>query len=224
MWTLNFLLRRAPEAWPLALPVAVAIVIHAVVIGASSWRSRAAPPAAAATVVDNTRQLVRLSRRLGGQEPLVPSSLLTLSAKLPPPPELVEAKDAAAKPGAEKDPACPPSASGDKAVAKSKAVAKAKPVDNAPAGSPRPLAAVAVASGLSVEMIRARWEEGTVAGSWPERFGPLPEGIQLRRLPLTAFPGVNVKQLNRLSLTSDADQFMVRADDQGVWIGRRPFE
>ncbi|QNI79917.1 hypothetical protein SynRS9909_01935 [Synechococcus sp. RS9909] len=210
MWTLNSLLRRAPEAWPLALPVAVAIVIHAVVIGASSWRSRAAPPAAAATVVDNTRQLVRLSRRLGGQEPLVPSSLLTLSAKLPPPPELVEAKDAAAKPGAEKPPACPPSALEDKAVAKDKAVDRGKPV--------------AVASGLSVEMIRARWEEGTVAGSWPERFGPLPEGIQLRRLPLTAFPGVNVKQLNRLSLTSDADQFLVRADDQGVWIGRRPFE
>lgn len=73
-------------------------------------------------------------------------------------------------------------------------------------------------------MIRARWEEGTVAGSWPERFGPLPEGIQLRRLPLKAFPGVDVKQLNRLSLTSEADQFLVRADDQGVWIGRRPFE
>ena len=216
MWTLNSLLRRAPEAWPLTLPVAVAIAIHAAVIAASSWRSRAAPPAAAATVVDNTRQLVRLSRRLGGQEPLVPSSLLTLSAKLPPPPELVEAKDAAAKPGAEKDPACPPSALEDKAVAKSKAVAKDKAVDKS-----KP---VAVASGLSVEMIRARWEEGTVAGSWPERFGPLPEGIQLRRLPLTAFPGVNVKQLNRLSLTSDADQFLVRADDQGVWIGRRPFE
>jgi len=222
MWTLNSLLRRAPEAWPLALPVAVAIVIHAVVIGASSWRSRAASPAAAATVVDNTRQLVRLSRRLGGQEPLVPSSLLTLSAKLPPPPELVEAKDAAAKPDAEKDPACPPSASGDKAVAKGKAVDQSKAVAKSKAvAADKP---VAVASGLSVEMIRARWEEGTVAGSWPERFGPLPEGIQLRRLPLTAFPGVNVKQLNRLSLTSDADQFLVRADDQGVWIGRRPFE
>ena len=222
MWTLNSLLRRAPEAWPLALPVAVAIVIHAVVIGVSSWRSRAAPPAAASTVVDNTRQLVRLSRRLGGQEPLVPSSLLTLSAKLPPPPELVEAKDAAAKPGAEKDPACPPSALEDKAVAKGKAVDQSKAVAKSKAVATDK--AVAVASGLSVEMIRARWEEGTVAGTWPERFGPLPEGIQLRRLPLTAFPGVNVKQLNRLSLTSDADQFLVRADDQGVWIGRRPFE
>ena len=222
MWNLNSLLRRAPEAWPLALPVAVAIVIHAVVIGASSWRSRAASPAAAATVVDNTRQLVRLSRRLGGQEPLVPSSLLTLSAKLPPPPELVEAKDAAAKPGAEKDPACPPSALEDKAVAKGKAVDQSKAVAKSKAVATDK--AVAVASGLSVEMIRARWEEGTVAGTWPERFGPLPEGIQLRRLPLTAFPGVNVKQLNRLSLTSEADQFLVRADDQGVWIGRRPFE
>jgi hypothetical protein len=219
MWTLNCLRQRAPEAWPLALPVAVAVVIHGLVIGVSSWMSRSPSKAVAPVVVDNTRQLVRLSRSLGGQEPLVPSSLLTLSAKLPPPPELAAAKDvAAAKPGVEKNPACPPSAPEGKAVDQGNAV------DNATAGPVIPSGAGAVASGVSVNMIRVRWAEGTVVQRWPERFGPLPEGIQLRRLPLTAFPDFNVKQLNRLSLTSSADQFLLRADDEGVWIGRRSLE
>lgn len=218
MWTLNSLRQRAPEAWPWALPVAVAVVVHGLVIGVSSWMSRSPSQAVAPVVVDNTRQLVRLSRRMGGQEPLVPSSLLTLSAKLPPPPVLADASDAAVKPVVEKNPTCPPSAP------ESKAVDKGNAVDNATAGPVSPSGAGAVAAGVSVDVIRARWEEGTVVQRWPERFGPLPEDIQLRRLPLTAFPGFNVKQLNRLSLTSDADQFLVRADDQGVWIGRRPFE
>jgi hypothetical protein len=219
MWTLNFLRRRAPEALPLALPLAIAVLIHALLIGLGSWRGRgaeASPPEPA--VIDNTPQLVRLSRRLNRKEPLVAASVLSLSATLPPPPpellkttEQPEAKDG-----------CGGRAANGKAASSKAANSKAA---NGQAVIARSTPGVAPAfegpESLSPETISRLWGEAVPVPGWPELFGPAPEGAQIRRLPLKALGGRSAKQLHKLTMTSSSAQFQLRADDQGVWIARQ---
>lgn len=219
MWTLNFLRRRAPEALPLALPLAIAVLIHALLIGLGSWRGRgaeASPPEPA--VIDNTPQLVRLSRRINRKEPLVAASVLSLSATLPPPPpELLKTTE---QPEAKDD--CGGRAANGKAANSKAASSKAA---NGQAVIARSTPAVAPAfegaESLSPETISRLWGEAVPVAVWPEVFGPTPEGAQIRRLPLKALGGRSAKQLHKLTMTSSSAQFQLRADDQGVWIARQ---
>lgn len=219
MWTLNFLRRRAPEALPLALPLAIAVLIHALLIGLGSWRGRgaeASPPEPA--VIDNTPQLVRLSRRINRKEPLVAASVLSLSATLPPPPpELLKTTE---QPEAKDD--CGGRAANGKAANSKAASSKAA---NGQAVIARSTPAVAPAfegpESLSPETISRLWGEAVPVPVWPEVFGPVPEGAQIRRLPLQALGGRSAKQLHKLTMTSSSAQFQLRADDQGVWIARQ---
>lgn len=219
MWTLNFLRRRAPEALPLALPLAIAVLIHALLIGLGSWRGRgaeASPPEPA--VIDNTPQLVRLSRRINRKEPLVAASVLSLSATLPPPPpELLKTTE---PPEAKDD--CGGRAANGKAANSKAASSKAA---NGQAVIARSTPAVATAfegpESLSPETISRLWGEAVPVAVWPEVFGPVPEGAQIRRLPLKALGGRSAKQLHKLTMTSSSAQFQLRADDQGVWIARQ---
>ena len=219
MWTLNFLRRRAPEALPLALPLAIAVLIHALLIGLGSWRGRgaeASPPEPA--VIDNTPQLVRLSRRINRKEPLVAASVLSLSATLPPPPpELLKTTE---QPEAKDD--CGGRAANGKAANSKAASSKAA---NGQAVIARSTPAVATAfegpESLSPETISRLWGEAVPVAVWPEVFGPVPEGAQIRRLPLKALGGRSAKQLHKLTMTSLSAQFQLRADDQGVWIARQ---
>jgi len=211
MWTLNFLRRRVSDARPVAIPLAVAVVIHAVVIAVSSWRGRQAAAAAQApSIVDNTRQLIRLSRRLRQQDPLVPSAMLSLSDKLPPPPpDLL--KVAPATEGEE----------ANRCDSKTVGAARAVPATSAEGDSQATRSSSPVPS---PESISALWSQATPVLAWPQVFGPIPEGVQVRRFALTAFPGLSAKQLHKLTLTSASDQFLVRANDQAVWVARRSLE
>ena len=219
MWTLNFLRRRAPEALPLALPLAIAVLIHALLIGLGSWRGRgaeASPPEPA--VIDNTPQLVRLSRRVNRKEPLVAASVLSLSATLPPPPpELLKTTE---QPEAKDD--CGGRAANGKAANSKAASSKAA---NGQAVIARSTPGVATAfegpESLSPETISRLWGEAVPVPVWPEVFGPVPEGAQIRRLALKALGGRSAKQLHKLTMTSLSAQFQLRADDQGVWIARQ---
>lgn len=218
MWTLNFLRRRAPEALPLALPLAIAVFIHALLIGLGSLRGRgsaAVPPKPA--VIDNTAQLVRLSRRINRKEPLVAASALSLSANLPPPPpELLKpTEQPEAQPEARAD--CGGRAANGKA-ANSKAANGKEGIDRS---TPVVAAALENPESLSPETLSRLWREAVPVPVWPDMFGPTPEGAQIRRLPLKAFGGRSAKQLHRLTLTSSSAQFQLRADDQGVWIARQ---
>ncbi|WP_131456376.1 hypothetical protein [Synechococcus sp. BS56D] len=216
---MNFLRRRAPEALPLALPLAIAVLIHALLIGLGSWRGRgaeASPPEPA--VIDNTPQLVRLSRRINRKEPLVAASVLSLSATLPPPPpELLKTTE---QPEAKDD--CGGRAANGKAANSKAASSKAA---NGQAVIARSTPAVATAfegpESLSPETISRLWGEAVPVPVWPEVFGPVPEGAQIRRLPLKALGGRSAKQLHKLTMTSLSAQFQLRADDQGVWIARQ---
>ncbi|WP_131593088.1 hypothetical protein [Synechococcus sp. BS55D] len=216
---MNFLRRRAPEALPLALPLAIAVLLHALLIGLGSWRGRgavASPPEPA--VIDNTPQLVRLSRRLNRKEPLVAASVLSLSATLPPPPpellkttEQPEAKDG-----------CGGRAANGKAATSKAANSKAASSQAVLARStPGVATAFEGPESLSPETISRLWGEAVPVPGWPELFGPAPEGAQIRRLPLKALGGRSAKQLHKLTMTSSSAQFQLRADDQGVWIARQ---
>ncbi|NDD44294.1 MAG: hypothetical protein EBZ24_02320 [Synechococcaceae bacterium WB9_4xB_025] len=204
---------------PLALPLAIAVLIHALLIGLGSWRGRgaeASPPEPA--VIDNTPQLVRLSRRINRKEPLVAASVLSLSATLPPPPpELLKTTE---QPEAKDD--CGGRAANGKAANSKAASSKAA---NGQAVIARSTPAVAPAfegaESLSPETISRLWGEAVPVAVWPEVFGPVPEGAQIRRLPLKALGGRSAKQLHKLTMTSLSAQFQLRADDQGVWIARQ---
>lgn len=87
MWIFNSLRRRAPETLSLvALPVAIAIAGHAAVIGTSTvLATRTSENPTPPRVVDNSRELVRLSRRVAQSRSLAAVGL-NLSDTLPTPP------------------------------------------------------------------------------------------------------------------------------------------
>ena len=209
MWIFNSLRRSAPENLAMvALPVVIAIAGHAAVIGTSTMLvTRTSENPKPPEVVDNSRELVRLSRRVA-QTRSVAAVGLNLSETLPPPPapKLDQASTGT------KDPDC----SSDKTV--DRAEKPNRPDGQREAAGQR---RVALLPPLEVEQISSLWETADPAGRWPDGFGALPEGSQVRKVPLTAFSPRNALQLNKLVVSSIDAEFLLRARDKTVWIIRR---
>lgn len=210
MWIFNSLRRRAPESFAVvALPVAIAIAGHVAVIGTSTVLAKRTPEdVKPETVVDNSRELVRLSRRVA-QSRSLGAVTLNLSDSLPPPPapDLFETLS-----DEEKGDDCQPGQKADEA-------AEPNRPDNQ-RGTPRQNT-VAVLSPLDAEQIRAVWETGEPVESWPDALDAFPEESEVREVPLEAFSPRTAKQLNMLVMTSSDVQFLLRASDQRVWIVRQ---
>ena len=186
----------------------IAIAGHAALIGTSTVLvTRTSENPKPPEVVDNSRELVRLSRRVA-QTCSVAAVGLNLSETLPPPPapNLDQASMGT------KDPNC----SSDKTVDRAE-----KP--NRPDGQRESAgqSRVALLPPLEVEQISSLWERADPAGCWPDGFGALPEGSQVRKVPLTAFSLRNALQLNKLVISSTDAEFLLRARDKTVWIVRR---
>ena len=209
MWIFNSLRRSAPENRAMvALPVVIAIAGHAAVIGTSTMLvTRTSENPKPPEVVDNSRELVRLSRRVA-QTRSVAAVGLNLSETLPPPPapKLDQASTGT------KDPDC----SSDKTVDRAEKPNRSDGQREA-AGQRR----VALLPPLEVEQISSLWETADPVESWPDGVGARPEGSQVRKVPLTAFSPRNALQLNKLVISSTDAQFLLRARDKTVWIVRR---
>ena len=210
MWIFNSLRRHAPEELAMvALPVAIAIAGHAAVIGTSTvLATRTTEGPKPPMVVDNSQELVRLSRRVA-QSRSVAAVGLNLSNTLPPPPapdlldDLSEGK---------KDPDCKPEQKADQGDG-----------PNRPDGQRGVVGqnTVAVLAPLEVEQVSALWETGDPVESWPDGLGAFPDDSEVREVPLEAFSPRSTLQLNALVITSANAQFLLRARDEVVWIVRR---
>lgn len=210
MWIFNSLRRHAPERLAVvALPVAIAIAGHAAVIGTSTvLATRTTEEPKPPKVVDNSRELVRLSRRVA-QSRSVAAVGLNLSNTLPPPPapdlldDLSEGK---------KDPECQPGKKADQGDGANR--------PDGQRGAARQNT-VAVLAPLEVEQVSSLWETGDPVNSWPDGLGAFPDDSEVREVPLEAFSPRTTLQLNALVITSADTQFLLRASDQAVWIVRR---
>ena len=192
-----------------SLPVVIAIAGHAAVIGTSTvlvirTSENPKPP----EVVDNSRELVRLSRRVAQSRSLAAVGL-NLSDTLPPPPAPTLLDDPSK---GTKDPDCSIDNDADRAEKPNRPDGQREA-----AGQGR----VALLPPLEVEQISSLWETADPVESWPDGVGARPEGSQVRKVPLTAFSPRNALQLNKLVISSTDAQFLLRARDKTVWIVRR---
>lgn len=210
MWIFNSLRRRAPETLSLvALPVAIAIAGHAAVIGTSTvLATRTSENPTPPRVVDNSRELVRLSRRVAQSRSLAAVGL-NLSDTLPPPPAPTLLDDPSK---GTKDPDCSIDNDADRAEKPN------RPDGQEEAAGP---SRVALLPPLEIERISSLWETADPVESWPEALGAFPEDSEVREVPLKAFRPRTTKQLNALVITSADTQFLLRARDESVWIVRR---
>ncbi len=213
MWIFNSLRRRVPDGLAMvALPVGIAIAGHAVVIGTSTvLATRTTVESGPPPVIDNSRELVRLSRRVAQTQPLA-SVGLSLSGTLPPPP----APDLLDVPSGEKQVQnCDPRTKADQEDRTNPSVAT---------GASASQSTMAFLPPLEVQQVSSLWEEGDPVESWPDEFGAFPEDSQVREVPLDSFRPRTTLQLNALVISSPDAEFLLRARDEAVWIARRSLD
>ena len=226
MLSFNSLRQRAPELLAIAIPLGIAVAIHGVWILLGS-RAAADPKGSAltdggdSTVVDNTAQLVRITRRASQQQTLA-SVGLDLSGTLPSPPgdeEMVDLPD-------EPLPDCPPDA-----VAEGPGPARQDPSATTSSGAdptprvplsaltptrkdPALLAAEELTPPAAIEInattIKRFWQQAMGVPIWPKELGPKQEDVELRELSLEDFQGREAKQLHNLDVTTETATYQLK--------------
>jgi hypothetical protein len=66
------------------------------------------------------------------------------------------------------------------------------------------------------------WDSGSVASSRPESLAGLPEGVELRRLPLAAARAMGLSQPHGINVTSPSGLLLLWVQGDDLWLIRRP--
>ena len=211
MLNFNSLRQHVPELLAVAIPVGIALAIHAVWIGLSGrppleQKGSGLSTGDDTTVVDNTAQLVRVTRRAAQQRNLAAVGL-DLSGTLPSPLDAVEPVDLPDQPVAD----CPPPADAGGTV-----VAAPKP-PNVVAGTredPQLQSDDELSPAQAIEInattIKRFWQQAMGVPVWPKELGPRRDEVELRELSLEDFQGREAKQLHNLDVTTDTATYQIK--------------
>ncbi len=259
---------RWPLPWrALALPVGVAVALHALWLAGASLVESRRPAPAALTSGDDTPELLRFSRRASsasgplsgkGQAPNLSLVPLPLDSTLPPPPpDLAFTGRGLIPPGAKPAsggatvpspnspkgvlaPTAPPplrlgelvpaerasleGLPGDPLVAFKLAAALSARPDGA-ADSPGPdKAAEAIArrhlklSAGGEKPFLLLWKQGQPLAPRPAALTDLPEGVELRSLPLAALRRQGLSQPHGLSISYGTTLLLLWVDGDELWL------
>ena len=241
---LNFssLRQQVSDRFLWVVPVGIAVALHLLwlVIGARSdrdvpMRKDSGQATGMGTVVDNTAQLVRLTRRAVQQQTL-PSVGLDLSGTLPPPPpELIEDVVLPDPPDARAD--CPPEAktsppSGKRRTpqpavtskADSNPLSLASPTESASNTGSMPGDAADSSEteqgtvGMDEATMNRLWRAAMGVPIWPDVLGPKQTNVELRELSLSAFKGRSVQDLHQSEFTTSLGRLRLWVDGQRVFL------
>ncbi len=240
---LNFssLRQQVSDRFLWVVPLGIAVVMHILwlAIGARTDGDvsvRTDPSQAEGTVVDNTAQLVRLTRRAVQQQTL-PSVGLDLSGTLPPPPpELIEDVVLPEPPDARAD--CPPEAQTSQPTGTRRTPNPAgtlKADSNQPISPASPLTSATNTGSMPdddsnssetdqerVEVddatLNRNWSKAMGVPIWPDVLGPKQTNVELRELPLSAFNGRSVQDLHQSEFTTSLGRFRLSVDGQRVFL------
>ena len=226
MLSFNSLRQRAPELLAVAIPLGIAVAIHGVWILLGS-RAAADPKGSAlaeggdSSVVDNTAQLVRITRRAAQQQTLA-SVGFDLSDTLPSPPGDEETVDLPDEPV----PDCPADASAEGSVeptqdSSATSSSSANPTQRQPLTALTPsredpalLAAEELAPSAAIEInatsIMGFWRQAMGVPVWPKEIGPRRDDVELRELSLKDFQGREAKQLHNLEVTTQTATYQLK--------------
>ena len=226
MLSFNSLRQRAPELLAVAIPLGLAVAIQAlwILVGsraAADPKGSASPDGGDSTVVDNTAQLVRITRRAAQQQTLA-SVGLDLSGTLPSPLGDEETVDLPEAPL----PECPP-ASGTEELVQSdqpspaKSSSRANPTQRQPLSALTPtredpalLAAEELTTPAAIEInatsIMGFWRQAMGVPVWPKEIGPRRDDVELRELSLKDFQGREAKQLHNLEVTTQTATYQLK--------------
>ena len=221
---LNFssLLHRAPELLLLALPVGLSLVVHSVWISRSGAESRVGDSDQSVSI-DNTAQLVRITRRASQQQTLAAVGL-DLSGTLPPPAADVLQKIELPDP----KPDCP--------LQQERVTTKVLPDVSAPTAIPAPqeqtaqrqetvvaTAPSAPLQALDGDALDRLWGLAMGVPVWPEDLlGPKPVIGELRELSLDDVADMDATDLHELSVEAESGTYLVKVFGDRVFLLREP--
>lgn len=198
MLSLNFQRPRVRRAFSLAWPLLAAFGVHAVFIAVVSRADGNPPARSASDQPDNTRQLVRLSRLWVVGQPLAKASLSAVPsqpAKPPPPPQLTK----------------PPKESSALGRADQQTNGQAQCTGQKPQG----------VAPLTLATVAALWSLGHAPDAEVETMPADIPIAEVRELPLAAFSGRAVKELDRLQIKGNEHTYQLWAKGDQVWALRR---
>ena len=208
MLNFNSLRQHLSNRLLLAIPVGLAVAVHGVWIGVSGrlHQGRDAPVKPA---VDNTAQLVRITRRAVQQQQVAAVSLDLGSSLPPPPPELLMEGEESLPLELESD--CPPMTSDGQKQGNERAEA-ASPVPSASEDGPSAVSnqgAVATRTLPPPEPAELPqiWRRALGVPIWPRQLGEKPASAQFREVSKQDLEGRSVQELNQQIFTTGEDVF-----------------
>jgi len=221
---LNFssLRQRAPELLLLSLPIGLSLVVHSVWISRSGAEPRVGDQQQSVSI-DNTAQLVRITRRAAQQQTLAAVGL-DLSGTLPPPAADVLQQIELPDP----KPDCPPK--------QQRVITKVVPDASAPAATPAPqeetaqrqdtlvaTAPNAPSQPLDGDGLDRLWGQAMGVPIWPDDLlGPKPVVGELRELSLGDVSGLDATDLHQRSVQAEAGRYLVKVFGDRVFLLREP--
>jgi hypothetical protein len=221
---LNFssLRQRAPELLLLSLPIGLSLVVHSVWISRSGAEPRVGDQQQSVSI-DNTAQLVRITRRAAQQQTLAAVGL-DLSGTLPPPAADVLQQIELPDP----KPDCPPK--------QQRVITKVVPDASAPAASVAPeeetaqrqdtvvaTAPNAPSQPLDGDGLDRLWGQAMGVPIWPDDLlGPKPVVGELRELSLGDVSGLDATDLHQRSVQAEAGTYLVKVFGDRVFLLREP--
>jgi len=229
MLNFSFLRQHVPDLLPIAVPVGLAVLVHGVWIGFSPPQRRL--DAESGITVDNTAQLVRITRRVVQQQTL-PAVGLDLSGTLPPPPPdlLIPVGDPPEAAAAD----CPPQQDADGSalrsdgadVAESSSAPKPTPSQSQPRNEQKEVADADLLppAGTPEELawIERLWNRAFGVPIWPKQLGPRQPGVNLREISLEDLGTVDVEELLSRSLAQGDVSFALKLVGDRLFILKKP--
>ena len=206
MLNFNFLRQRLSNRLLLAIPVGLAVAVHGVLIGVSG-RLHQGRAAAVKPAVDNTAQLVRITRRAVQQQQVAAVSL-DLSSSLPPPELLLEGGESLP---VELESDCPPMTS-DGLKQGIKRAGAARPVASALEDRPSVVFKQAADATRTLPPpepgeLPQIWRRALGVPIWPRQLGEKPASAQFREVSKQDLEGRSVQELNQQTFTIGEDVF-----------------
>ena len=223
MLNFNFLRQHLSKRLLLAIPIGLAVAVHGVWIGVSG-RLHQGKDAPAKPAVDNTAQLVRITRRAVEQQQVAAVSLDLSSSLPPPPPELL--MEGEETPPLEFESDCPPlkDESADLAAENGERTANGQKQGNERTEAARPVSSAASDDGppevskqrsdtalallpLEPAELPQIWRRAVGVPIWPRQLGEKPDSAQFREVSKQDLKGRSVQELNQQSFVVGEDVF-----------------
>lgn len=208
MLNFNFLRQPLSNRLLLAIPVGRAVVVHVVWIGVSGRLHQGKDPPVK-PAVDNTAQLVRVTRRAVQQQQVAAVSLDLSSSLPPPPPELLMEGEESLPPALDSD--CPPMTSDGHKQGNERAEA-ARPVPSAFDDGPSAVSNQGADATRTLPPPEAAelpqiWRRALGVPIWPRQLGEKPASAQFREVSMQDLEGRSVQELNQQTFAVGEDVF-----------------